>query len=326
LELLFDYYDLINGSIAIIAAVPAILALWAISLLFLLLRWWKTGLSFLLVGLALNWYTQSIPVNPLAWRQVNTDQKEEGVIRIFEYNICHKDKYLSRNLERYQELADFILSQDADILVLPEHMGPHAVKLDSILRDHYPYNFSTLIHHGYEEDAVFSRYPVMLWDHYCGMMTYRMDLDVHGQPVTLVYVHLRSNGYDDAKKGEDRRRDKLRSVLESMNHSYAYRDAEAEAISDSLQHNQNPLLICGDFNDVSGSYVLKTLQHRLCLKDAWWERGLGPGFTFDDQHLLLRLDHLLYSSQFSLQGVALLSDADFSDHEPLLFDVRLATK
>lgn len=330
----------------VIAVLPTIVALWCLSLLSFLLRWWKTGLVFLLIGCAANWYTQSIPLNPLTWRRVKVENKEEGTIRILEYNICHKDNYLKYNLEHYQELADFILSKNADILILPEHMGPFEQKLDSILQSQYPHSFATTLRTGYEEESVFSRYPItscrnyrmntdrilerhpdadstFVKNSYGGTMIYQVDLDVNGDAVTLIYVHLRSNNFDHAKGEADRRRDKLRNVLDQMHSNYAYRAAEAEAICDSLADNQNPKLICGDFNDVSGSYVLRTLQQTLGLRDAWWERGLGPGFTFDDQHLLLRLDHLLYSSHFDLLGVSLLNEASFSDHEPLLFDVKL---
>lgn len=330
----------------IIAALPAILALCCLALLFFLLRWWKTGLAVLVVACAANWYTQSIPVDIFSWRTVNVVRKDEGTLRILEYNICHKDEYLQRNLENYQLLADFLLSKDADVLILPEHMGPHALKLDSILRANYPYGFYSFLKNGYEEDAVFSKHPITSCRHYMmdpdkilerhpeadsayvqtvkgGTMIYQVDLCVQDQDVTLVYVHLRSNNYDDAKKEADRKRDKLHNIFEQMQFNYAYRAAEAEAICDSLAGNTNPLIICGDFNDVSGSYVLNTLQHTLGLRDAWWERGFGPGFTFDDQHLLLRLDHLLYSRHFDLRGVTLYGKAKFSDHKPLLFDLKL---
>ena len=330
----------------IIAVFPAIVVLWCIALLCFLLRWWKVGLVVLVVGCVANWYTQSIPVNLFTWRRVKVEKKEEGTIRILEYNICHKDNYLKKNLEHYQQLADFILDKKADILVLPEHMGPHAQKLDSILRANYPQGIYSSMKTGYEEDAVFSKYPILSCRNYRmdtdkilerhpeadsafvkssngGTMIYQVDLEIESRVVTLIYVHLRSNNYDHAKEEADRKRDKLRNVLEQMQYNYAYRAAEAEAICDSCSGNTNPLLICGDFNDVSGSYVLNTLQQKLGLKDAWWERGFGPGFTFDDQHLLLRLDHLLYSKHFDLRGVSLFSKAGFSDHEPLLFDLKL---
>ncbi len=301
---------------------------------------------FLLVGCVGNWYTQSIPVNPFTWRQADENEKPENVIRILEYNICHKDEYLQPNLANYQALADYLLSKDADIMILPEHFGPYAPQLDSILHAHYPHSFATVLQYGYNEEAVFSRYPITgcrnfrmnpeeLIERHSevdpafveysqgGTMIYQVDLEMEGKPVTMVYVHLRSNNFDHAKEIADRKRDKLRNVFRYLRSNYAYRAAEAETICDSLQTCQNPILICGDFNDVSGSYVLNLMQDRLALKDAWWQRGMGPGFTFNDQHLLLRLDHLLYSSHFSLQGVSALSSADFSDHEPLLFDLKL---
>lgn len=331
----------------IIAVLPIIVALFCLAILFLLFRWWKTGAVLCVVALAMNYYTQSIPLNPFAWRSIDEQVKPEGCIRILEYNICHKDDYLARNLERYQELADFLLSKQADILILPEHFSPSEPQLDSILHANYPHSFETALRTGYEEESVFSKYPITACKNYRmdpykllerhpdadstfvmtafgSTMIYQVDLDIEGRDVTMVYVHMRSNNFDDAKGQGNRKRDKLRSVLEAMQSNYAYRASEAEAICDSLRQNENPLLICGDFNDVSGSHVITTLQQHFGLKDAWWERGFGPGFTFNDQHLLLRLDHLLYSRHFELLGVKVLSEAAFSDHEPLLFDLKLA--
>lgn len=330
----------------IIAALPVIVALWCMALLLFCLRWWRTGLLLLVMGSLLNIGTQSIPLNLLNRKPVIVGEKPEGTIRILEYNLCHKDEYLQPNLKRYQEVADFLLSKNADILVLPEHYGPYAPQLDSILHANYPHSFETVLKGGYEEESVFSRYPITSAKNYRmdpykilerhldadsafvmqafgSTMIYQVDLMIDDREVTMVYVHMRSNGFDRAKEEADRKRDKLRNVLSKMRSNYAYRAAEAEAICDSLRDCRHPLMICGDFNDVSGSYVLNTLQQRLGLKDAWWEGGRGFGFTFDDQHLYLRLDHLLYSSHFKLEGVSLLSEVEYSDHEPLLFDLKL---
>lgn len=58
------------------------------------------------------------------------------------------------------------------------------------------------------------------------------------------------------------------------------------------------------------------------LKDAWWERGNGFGWTYFGWHLRLRLDHILYSNELELVDVKVV-DSDISDHKPLMAKFRL---
>ena len=90
---------------------------------------------------------------------------------------------------------------------------------------------------------------------------------------------------------------------------------------DSLDAEDIPVIIAGDFNDWSGSYCLNTIRDGK-YKDAWWEGGFGLGFTYDEWHLKLRLDHILFSHHFKLKNVY-VEKSYFSDHRPLVADFAL---
>lgn len=77
-----------------------------------------------------------------------------------------------------------------------------------------------------------------------------------------------------------------------------------------------PTLVVGDFNEMNGSYAIERIKGDR-LKDAWWTNGFGLGTTYDSWHLKLRLDHILYSKEFEVEDIQVLSDFLHSDHLPL---------
>lgn len=337
----------------ILAAPLLVVALPVVALLLFLFRCFKSGFVLLAVAVFLNCWLEQIPVNLI--RQDVPAKKEAGTLRIFEYNICAKAAYYQ--MHRQPEFVDYILGQDADILFLPENTAGVSVELEAALKNAYPYSVHSFREFettsgAYADFTLYSRYPLSdyknykldndsllrehpyldslavkrLGDHF---MAYEATADVNGSPVTLLHVHLRSNLYDDAKAEGEGKRQKVHNVYDRLLVGYAFRAAEARVIAEMLGNCPNPLIVCGDFNDFSGSRAVRAIQncrrsnvhaeHRDRLNDAWWEGGFGFGFTFSDQHLRLRLDHILYSKEFQLQAVD-VPKAPYSDHYPLVAD------
>lgn len=339
---------------AILAAPVAVIVLTGLGLLLLLLRCYKTGGVLALLALVLNVMTEQIPIH--LGKEVPAT-KPAGTIRVMEYNICGKLEFEPRH---HEEFVEYVLAQDADILFLPENTPGTAPMLEEALREAYPYSlydfedFSALNHYP-KEQSIYSRYPLSNYKNYeidrekvyrdrpdqdsiivhqlgYYFPAYEVTADVNGTPVTLLHFHLRSNSYDRAKFEGNRRREKVHNIFDRMEIGYFYRSVEAGIIADSLQNCPNPLIVCGDFNDFSGSRVMRMIQqcrtnnihkeHRDRLNDAWWKGGLGLGFTFADQHLRLRLDHILYSKEFKLTGVK-VEKVSYSDHRPIVADFEM---
>lgn len=145
--------------------------------------------------------------------------------------------------------------------------------------------------------------------------------------ITVFACHLRSSAYSTARRSMDKDAswfDGLPLYYENYKKGKIIRNWEADNIRlylDTLELEDKPIIIAGDFNDWSGSYCMNTIRDGK-YKDAWWEGGLGFGITYDGWHLKLRLDHILYSHHFKLENVY-VEKSKFSDHRPLVADFTL---
>ena len=151
-----------------------------------------------------------------------------------------------------------------------------------------------------------------------------------GRWIMVFVCHLRSSAYSVARRsmGEDSSwSDGISLYLDNYKTGKRIRDWEADNLRlslDSLEALGTPIIIAGDFNDWSGSYCMNTIRDGM-YKDSWWEGGFGLGITYDEWHLKLRLDHIIYSGHFELDNV-FLEKSSFSDHYPLISDFSYINK
>lgn len=55
-----------------------------------------------------------------------------------------------------------------------------------------------------------------------------------------------------------------------------------------------PMILCGDFNDISGSFPLKLLYKDCHLDDAFRKGAFGPTYTYHNSRFYFNIDHILY--------------------------------
>lgn len=249
-------------------------------------------------------------------RHYNETSASDGqCIRIFEYNVCAKDEYQATHDDSF---IDFILSQDADILFLPENLYYHDLKLDTVLSQHYPYSVYAQMKRGWqpEEMGIYSRYPLSDIQRMFTPTNERgsdtmLSAVAHicGREVLLMHLHCYSNS-------------------NGLRHAYRKRAEEAQIIADALEANldstgrQRPAIVAGDMNDLSGSNLLRTIQKQ-GLRDVWWTAGHGFGFTFERGWMRFRLDHILVSDEFEPLRVKVHHGQPYSDHRAMSADIRM---
>lgn len=308
-----------------ILGVPVLIALMLLFVLILLLvNRWKMALVLLILCIALNKKTQTFPVHTsYAWSWDNEAVCDSTTLNIMTYNI---------GLSKDSSLLAYLDTLELDILCLQES-GQLPEK--NILQKHFPY---------YEGTSFYSKYPIrnchrlildeedpqweLLQDSVLNpknafqkrIQIYSMQVELPQGTTNVITCHLHSNSYSTARRemeADAKWEDGIDEYLRRIAYGYRFRQVETSLIEKELKNiAPAPTLILGDFNDLSGSYTLKTLQGER-LKNAWWEGGLGPGFTYNAFHLLLRLDHILYSPEFQLEQVFVDTDVSFSDHYPV---------
>ncbi len=303
----------------LILLVPLIiLLLFILSIISFIRRSLIAGAIFLIVAISINIYTESIPLH-ISYFTNKISQKKENKeqIRILTYNIKYNGEYMRQNKDSLKYIMEFFKQENADILVLPESRLMSTNKnLYNRLNEMYPYNTSSDFTGNafYIETFVFSRYPISNVRQYGQHYIYEMNVNLPDEKkVKLIACHFDSNQSNSSlNRGE--------GIFNNIKNGYEKRAKEAQMICDSLKDYQGPIIIAGDFNDISGSESLNLLQDNLNLNDAWWKSGFGYGATSISKNLFFRLDHILYSAHFNSTAID-IPDVDFSDHYPIVTDL-----
>jgi endonuclease/exonuclease/phosphatase family metal-dependent hydrolase len=147
-----------------------------------------------------------------------------------------------------------------------------------------------------------------------------------GGPMRLFFLHLQSFMLADADKAYIRELKRQPSdvggkveMSKTIAGKFAYalsrRAPEAAAVARMVKESPYPVLICGDLNDVPGSYVYTTVRGRL--KDAFVSKGHGLGRTYNQISPTLRIDDIFYDPQ-RLRCIGFKTEASsISDHNPV---------
>lgn len=138
-----------------------------------------------------------------------------------------------------------------------------------------------------------------------------------GKQIRLVNYRLQSYHLSFAKSENVRVSPDVKpSPLERMRRSFALRGSNAESLRTILDNSPKNVIMCGDMNDVSTSYVYRTIRGDE-MKDAWVDAGYGYAHTYNRHGLRYRIDHVLYRG--ALRPVdAVRLEGGSSDHYPLM--------
>jgi len=322
----------------LILLVPALLLLlFALGIYCLVRRRWCTGIALLIAAITVNIWTETFACN-IGYLFGSTYSKVNEIgtvpdttsvpihLRLLSYNIGLHNTYFDEQSDSLAAFFAFIDEQDADLVVLPESRVWGKERLRRGLEQRYAYCIASFFPHKekYIETFIYSRYPIAGVRKFEHRYIYQADILLPhlDTPIRLIGCHLSSNQSHSSLRGGE-------GIWHNLQSGIANRELEANLICDSLlytttdvlshldEQSDVPTLIAGDLNDLSGSSTLRTLQQRLSLQDAWWQGGLGYGFTFVGKGLFLRLDHILYSRHFTLENIS-IPHVVFSDHYPLV--------
>lgn len=250
--------------------------------------------------------------SPIRFPKSATDEDE--TFSLMSYNVLG----LANNTGLYpgdvNPTISYILNRDADIVCLQEihsfnpDKSSHvtAAQIDS-LHTQYPY-----IYIGSYSQAILSKYPVepvqigFKYTQTSGaadMACFRVE--IKGKKVTIFNVHLQSFSLVNTDREMFMKLTKLQGdkqeIKEMRNHLInKIRIAGPQRVHDTEEliryinkYGGPNVIVCGDFNDVPGSYPLRMLRD-LHLKEVYPEVGFGPMITYNTERFYFRIDHILY--------------------------------
>lgn len=321
----------------LVLTIPIVLLVLVFSSIgFLVFKRWKWATGCVVCCIALNWWTQTFPLNLF---HSSSDDRD---LRVAAYNIdCLGWGEKHEGWE--DELVAFIEETDADILFLSEFQyhdfGAYTHLLDTITKTKF-YKSVADVKYG-RKDVVYSKYPItdfhridinpkfcetdslykeITVDYYQNLlpMIYQMKVNVNGKDVQLICCHLASNEFNVAKKMMKEKG--LGAFWSNLNKGYVYREVEANSIVEAHDKSM-PTILMGDLNDINGSTTMSILQ-KAGLQDAWWQAGSGYGHTYYKQGLYFRLDHVMTSKDIEVLNVS-VPKCQASDHYPIVADIKM---
>jgi endonuclease/exonuclease/phosphatase family metal-dependent hydrolase len=253
-----------------------------------------------------------------------------------------------QNKEFDEKILEFLKEENADILCLPEFslskkdaMKPYAEKI--IDNGHYiDYRFNadnSLNNKVYLGTAVFSKYPFRNYEtHRLTEYVYMMQGDIElpaGKMIRVFFVHLTTFGLSDKDKEyiDEAKRNKTpidedietsKSFIKKFKTAFAQRAIEADKAARIIAASPYPVILCGDFNDLPGSYTYTKLRGDL--NDAFVDKGTGLGRTYNSISPTLRIDHFFYDAKaIRLVGFE-CPPTTLSDHNPIITNFEINPK
>ncbi len=259
--------------------------------------------------------------------------------KLLSYNLFHLTSLLPDNPYPgdVNPAISHILSTDADIAAIQEGfaMTPSPAlhitqqQIDS-LEEKYPYHFFS----GNSENMMLSKWPFDVLDDFSTSdlrySVLAVDVYIRQDTLRIYNVHLRSFGLNDDDKqlyndvaNLDANRSELKEarslLLDKVVHANEQRAIDADSLVAFINaHPCRNVIVTGDFNDVPGSYTLRTISKAGGgMSSAYSTAGFGPMVTYNRRIFPFRIDHTLYRGDLRALSCG-RHDNRNSDHYPLV--------
>ncbi len=281
------------------------------------------------------------------------DYPNKDTLRIANWNVRLFDLYnWSNNVKTKEKMFDVLQEMSADIYCFQEfYFQPKTTKefyfntkdaLTKKLNISYVCDYYTdrVLKQHYFGAAIFSKYPIVgkgkiLFNDAPGNICIYADVLLPNSDTIRIYnLHLASIRFskeetDFIASAGNQKKDYVSwddiglSIVNRMKKAYLKRGNQLSLVLDNIKSCPYPYIICGDFNDPPNSYTYHMLKQNL--HDAFLEKGLFLGHTYNDLLPLLRIDYILYPDYFAIYSFKRYQNK-YSDHIPLVADLMFDKK
>ncbi len=246
-------------------------------------------------------------------------EKSDNDLTVMNYNVRLFNLYdWIPEGDMVTEMTNLIKEQAPDVLSIQE-FHPH----EALDFSFFKYKFEKLsgkkVKYG---QAIFSQYPIINSGsiEFPDTSNNAIFIDIIKQDDTLrIYnIHLQSMRIDanvEKLKQEDSER-----LLRRVERTFEMQQFQTELFLLHKEQCSYKMIICGDFNNTSFSYVYKELRSDLV--DAFKESGNGFGRTYDFKFFPVRIDFIFSDPSFKVKSFKTF-DNHYSDHYPISATIQL---
>ena len=171
-----------------------------------------------------------------------------------------------------------------------------------------------------------------------GNLSAAFHLLIDGDTVTLVSNHFQSFSLSKEERSEvakiidgsgDRnpRSTGNRLLISKIVNVTRRRAPQIKAVThyiDSIRSKGRSVIVCGDFNETPISFSHRQMEKRLT--DCYSSTATGPGFTFEQNGMHFRIDHIFCSPDWTPYRCQVVDRFRASDHYPLRCWLKKDTK
>lgn len=262
-------------------------------------------------------------------------EKGQQTFKILSWNVLHTDDIRKPDYHGNRAI-EYIIDSGADVVCLAElnDFGPGELKnasrslTDSLFRA-YPYKEGL----SSSDIKILSKYPVEragIPQSESNGAYRRFDLfkvKMPGHTLNVAMVHLYSYDLSEEErqvvteiKSVNSAKSSVKefkgSILSKLRNAFRIRARNATELRKTIDSVSGPLIVCGDFNDVPGSWAYNIIRGD-DLRDAYTETNFGPTFTYNLHAFYFHIDQMLYRGPIEALSLK-VGKIDSSDHYPLI--------
>ena len=330
---IFTFVALFGGNVTPVGHSARAMLVYALPLLILgnvvMLLYWLIRRKWLFMLIPIITIACCIPYIGTMWqfRSIDKSADAQPGIKVATYNVFMFNRETSGFMA--QDILAEMRRQNVDVLCMQEYNDVSGDKKNS---DSYKEYFPHMVV-GREDMVIYSRYPIkgskkILFEDTNNSAMWA-DIDVKGERIRVFNIHLETTGINRTlhkagklqAQGFDVDSNRLfEAVFGNYMLGMMFRSGQAVMVANEVRASENPVILCGDFNDVPYSYVYNTVLGNMV--DGFKECGSGWAQTYRASKKPVRIDYIFHDE--ALKGLSYYkSELTYSDHYPVFMKLSL---